>query len=168
VVGLAIAGALPVPPADAEPGWRLGIDVHGTDNAFAVRRPLGLAAGVRRGAAEATIVVDPMLLVLGWEMLDVSLGGWIAGDRVELLAGWRQTSGPLGRGRRYDESLLLGADAVAMSSGRLRIVFGAELSLSLWRHGGTIPDNVAPLALAELATRVDLLLHLRFEITGLP
>lgn len=167
VGGLAAVALAAPAAARGEPGWRLGIDVHGTDEAIAARRPLGLAAGVRSGATEAAVVIDPMLLVLGWEMLDATIGQWIAGDRIELVAGWRQTSGRLSAGRRYDEALLLGADATALSSPRFRIAFGAELATSLWRHGGGLPDNTIALPPdAELATRVELMFHLRFDLTG--
>ncbi|HEY0481260.1 MAG TPA: hypothetical protein VGD37_27280 [Kofleriaceae bacterium] len=154
-------------PAHGAPSWSVGIDLHGTDDAFAARRPIGVAGAIRYGAVEGSVVADPMLFVLGWEMLDATLGRWFAGDRIELLGGWRQTSGELSGGRRYDEALLLGADAVAMSSPRFRIVFGAELATSLWRHGAGIPANTIALAFdADLATRVELGFHLRFEITG--
>ncbi len=154
-------------PADAEPGWRLGLDLHGTDRAFASRRPLGVAAGLRSGALEATIVADPMRLVLGWEMLDVTAGGWIASDRVALLAGWRRMSGPLAGRRRYDEAMLVGANVTALTSQHFRVEFGAELAASLWRHGAGVPDDTIDLAFHdELATRLSLLLHLRFVFAG--
>lgn len=165
--GLAALALAASAPAHGEPGWRLGIDVHGTDEAIAARRPLGLAVGIRSGATEAAVVIDPMLLILGWEMLDATLGRWIAGDRIELIAGWRQTSGRLNAGRRYDEALLLGGDVTALTSRWFRIAFGAELATSLWRHGGGLPDNTIALPPdAEIATRIELVLHLRFDITG--
>jgi len=170
-LGLAAACAAvllaPATRAGAQPAWRLGLDVHGTDRMSAARRPLGVAAGLRSGALEGTIVADPMRFLLGWEMLDATLGGWIAGDRVELLAGWRRTSGPFAGRRRYDEALLVGANLTALTSTRFRVEFGAELATSLWRHGAGVPDNTIDLAVnAELATRVSLLLHLRFVVLG--
>jgi hypothetical protein len=163
---LALAVLSLAPPAAAEPSWHTGLDFHGTDAAFAARRPIGIAAGLRRGDNDGSVVVDPMVLVLGWEMLDVTVGRWVAGDRLELLAGWRQTSGRAGHGRRYDEAVLLGADS-AVSSGSVRVSFGAELETSVWRHGGKIPsDTIEFAANAELATRIELLLHVRFEVGG--
>lgn len=153
-------------PAYGDPSWHTGLDFHGTDAAFAARRPIGIAMGLRHGAIDGAVVVDPMVLVLGWEMLDVTVGRWIASDRLEVLAGWRQTSGSARHGRRYDEALLLGADS-AISSGNVRVSFGAELETSLWRHGGKIPsDTIDFAASAELATRMELLLHVRFEVGG--
>jgi len=163
-----VAGLMVATHAHADPSWRAGLDLHGTDAAYSSRRPLGIAGGLRYGAWEAAIVVDPMVLVLGWEMLDVSAGRWIADDRVELLAGWRQTSGRLSSGRRYDEAVLLGADWAVPLSGRFRLAFGVELETSLWRHGAGIdsdPIQVFPPG-AELARRIELLLHARFELTG--
>jgi hypothetical protein len=154
-------------PARADLSWRAGLDVHGTDAAFAARRPVGIASGLRYGAVEGSVVVDPMMLILGWEMLDVTAGRWIADDRIELLGGWRQVSGRLSGGRRYDEGLLLGVDSVGVSSGRFRIAFGAEVTTSVWRHGARIPgDSIQLILNMELATRIELLLHVRFEITG--
>ncbi|HET7499912.1 MAG TPA: hypothetical protein VFK02_02885 [Kofleriaceae bacterium] len=165
---LALAGLLLAARAHGEPRWRAGLDVHGTDAAFGERRPLGLAGGLRHGANEAAIVVDPLVLVLGWEMLDVTLGRWIAGDRVELLGGWRQTSGRLASGRRYDEALLVGADWAVPLSDRFRLAFGVELEASIWRHGARIAGDVIELwpPTVDTARRVELLLHARFELTG--
>jgi hypothetical protein len=155
--------------AHAEPSWRAGLDVHGTDAALGGRRPIGLAGRLRWGAMEAAVVVDPLVFVLGWEMLDVTAGRWIAGDRAEVLAGWRQTSGRLGTGRRYDEAVLLGADWVAPLSGRFRFAFGLEFETSIWRHGGNIDSDtiqVFPFT-TDIAARMEFLLHARFELTGL-
>jgi hypothetical protein len=163
---LAVALIVAAAPASAESGWHTGLDFHGTDAAFAARRPIGITAGLRRGAIDGSVVIDPMLLVLGWEMLDLTIGHWNASDRVELLTGWRQTSGGLSHGRRYDEAWLLGAD-VAIASSRVRVSFGAELVISLWRHGGHIPsDTITFAANPELGTRMAVLLHLRFEVGG--
>ncbi len=163
LVSLALAS-----PAHGDTSWRTGLDFHGTDAAFAARRPIGVATGLRCGPMEGSVVIDPMVFVLGWEMLDFTVGRWLASDRVELITGWRQVSGRLSGGRRYDEEMLLGADAVAIALGRLRLVFGAELETSVWRHGAHIRNDTIDLALnADLATRIELLLHMRFEITGI-
>lgn len=171
VLAASIAIAIPLSlsslPAHAAPTWSIGVDVHGTDNAFATNRPLGVALGLRAGSLEGSLVADPSVLVDGWEMFDATLGGWIAGDRIELLAGWRNISGPTHGGRRYDENVLLGADIVAMSARHFRLEFGAELQTSVWRHGAHIPDDTAAFAFdADLATRTELMLHLRFKLTG--
>ena len=166
LAGAVLAGAS---PAHAAPAWSAGLDLHGTDAAVAAHRPIGVAGGLRFGAVQAAAVVDPMVLFLGWEMLDVSAGRWFGGDRVEVLGGWRQTSGRFRGGRRYDEALLLGLDSVARASHWYRLSFGAELATSLWRHGAHIPGDTIDLSLnAELATRMELVLHVRFELTGLP
>jgi len=154
-------------PAHAEPTWSLGADVHGTDSAFATHRPLGVALGLRVGMLEGSVVADPSVLVDGWQMIDATLGGWIAGDRLALIAGWRNTSGPSHGGRRYDENLLIGADIVALRAPHFRLEFGAELQTSVWRHGADIPDDTMAFAFdADLATRTELMLHLRFKLTG--
>ncbi|HEU4730805.1 MAG TPA: hypothetical protein VFT22_23075 [Kofleriaceae bacterium] len=165
---IALAGLLFAARAHAEPSWRAGLDVHGTDAALGERRPLGIAGGVRYGQTEGAIVIDPLVLVLGWEMLDVTLGRWIAGDRVELVGGWRQTSGPLASGRRYDEAVLVGADWTVPLSSRFRLAFGLELETSIWRHGGRIEGDVIQLLppTVDTARRVELLLHARFDVTG--
>jgi len=163
-VGVLTAGA--AAPVRAEPSWHTGLDFHGTDAAFAARRPIGIAAGLRHGAVDGAVVVDPMVLVLGWEMLDVTVGRWIADDRLEVVAGWRQTSGRVSHGRRYDEAVLLGADT-AMTSGSVRMSFGAELETSVWRHGGHLPSDTLDFAAnTELATRMEVMLHMRFELGG--
>jgi hypothetical protein len=154
--------------AQADPSWRAGLDLHGTDAAVGTRRPLGIAGGLRYQATEGAVVIDPMVLVLGWEMLDVTAGRWLADDRVEVLAGWRQTSGRLARGRRYDEAVLLGADWAAPLSNRFRLAFGVEVETSIWRHGGNLAGDTIRFGSldAALARRVELLLHARFELTG--
>lgn len=144
------------------------MDLHGFDAAFGARRPIGLGLGIRYGAVEAAVVVDPMIFLLGWEMLDVTAGSWLAHDRVEALIGWRQTSGVIGTGRRYDEAILLGADWIVPSSGRLRLTFGLELETSVWRHGGGIDSEHIRFfsSSGDLLPRLELLLHARFDLTG--
>ncbi|HEX4418473.1 MAG TPA: hypothetical protein VH165_11265 [Kofleriaceae bacterium] len=152
----------------ADPRWDAGLDLHGTDAAFGSRRPIGIAGGLRQGDVEAGLVVDPLVFALGWETIDVTAGLWLAGDRAELVGGWRQSSGKLGTGRRYDEALLIGADWVVTLSPRYRLAFGAELVTSIYRHGadiGSDPIQLWPLT-TDLAERMDLMLHARFEITG--
>jgi hypothetical protein len=156
------------PPVRADSGWRAGLDLHGFDAAFGARRPIGIGMGIRSGAVEGAVVVDPMIFVLGWEMLDVTVGRWLARDRVEALIGWRQTSGAIGTGRRYDEAILLGVDWMIPSSGKLRLTFGVELETSVWRHGGGIDSEHIRLfsSSADLLPRLELLLHARFDLTG--
>jgi len=165
----AVACLAVVAPAHADPSWRAGLDVHGTDAAYGGRRPLGVAAGLRCGATEGGVVVDPLVFALGWEMLDVTAGRWFADDRIELLAGWRQLSGRFGTGRRYDEAVLLGADWVVPLSRRFRLGFGLEFQTSIWRHGGDISsDTIAVFPVTtDLPERMSLLLHARFELTGI-
>src|SRR5438874_10799247 len=94
--------------ASADAGWHTGLDFHGTDAAYGARRPIGLSGGLRTGDNEASVVLDPLVFVLGWEMLDVTVGRWVLDERVKVNGGWRQTSGPLAGGRRFDEALLVG------------------------------------------------------------
>ena len=155
-------------PARADSGWRAGLDLHGFDAAFGARRPVGIGLGIRCGAMESAVVVDPMIFLLGWEMLDVTVGRWLAHDRVEALIGWRQTSGTMGTGRRYDEAILLGADWAVPSSGKLRLTFGVELETSIWRHGGGIESERIRFSSSseDLLPRLEVLLHARFDLTG--
>lgn len=153
--------------ASAESLLGIGLDVHGTDAALSARRPLGIAAAVCHRATQLSIVLDPLVFVLGWEVLDVTVGHWFADDRAQILVGWRQTSGASSAGRRYSEAALLGADVTMFASGPFRLSFGAELKLSLWRHGGAVPDETLRFAIpAELATEMEFLLHARFELVG--
>jgi hypothetical protein len=158
-----------IAPVRADSAWRAGLDLHGFDAAFGARRPIGIGMGIRCGAVEGAVVVDPMIFVLGWEMLDVTVGRWLAHDRVEALIGWRQTSGAIGTGRRYDEAMLLGADWRVPSSGKLRLTFGVELETSLWRHGGRIDGEHISFSSssADLLPRLELLLHARLDLTVL-
>lgn len=154
--------------ARAEPSWRAGVDLHGTDDAFGPRRPIGLAGGLRTGDLELATTVDPLMPFLGWETVDLTIGTWVDADRIELLAGWRQSSGKLGTGRRFDEALLVGADYAVPLTPRYRLAFGAELATSITRHGADLPmDTIAvwPVT-SDLAKRMSLILHARFEITG--
>ena len=152
----------------AEPSWRAGIDLHGTDDAFGPRRPIGLAGGLRFTDLEVATTIDPLMPFLGWETIDLTLGDWICDDRIELLGGWRQSSGKLGTGRRFDESLLIGADYAVPLTPRYRLAFGAELATSIVRHGADLPMDtihVWPVT-SDLAKRMELMFHARFEITG--
>lgn len=166
-LALAAALALASLPAHASPTWSLGADLHGTDGAFATHRPLGVALSLRAGWLEGSIVADPGVFVDGWEMFDATLAGWLAGDRIALVAGWRDTSGPAHGGRRFDDNVLVGADVVALTARHVRLEFGAELQTSIWRHGADIPDSRIAFAFdADLASRTALMLHLRFKLTG--
>jgi hypothetical protein len=157
-----------VQSAAAEPAWRAGIDFHGTDDAFGPRRPIGVAGGLRFGDLEVATTLDPLMPFLGWQTVDLTLGTWICDDKIELLAGWRQSSGKLGTGRRFDEAFLVGADYAVPFTPRYRLAFGVELATSIVRHGADLPMdeiNVWP-ATSDLAKRIEFMFHARFEVTG--
>lgn len=137
-------------PAAAEPfardaaprAWHAGVNLRPELGV----RPLRVDAGLRFGAVDTILVVDPFWWTDGVFDLDL-LGSWQPGDTYGLLAGWRTTSIELDTGSQHQERLLLGAGAAlpAFLGGSLRPHVGFELAVLLVKHGGGLPTESFPL-----------------------
>lgn len=105
--------------------------------------------GVRIGAVDAIIVVDPLVFTDGEHDLDV-LARWQPNDLGAhagwaLLVGWRLATIDLADGYRFHENLLVGATADLPCLVRgVRAQFGVELAITAVRHGAGLGTNWLP------------------------
>jgi hypothetical protein len=146
--------------ARADRDWHAGLNVR-TDLGV---HQLRLDGGVRLGAIDALLVVDPLYFADGELDLDAivrwepSRPGW------GLAGGWRTVVFDVAGGHRVHEQVLLGATAPlpAFLDG-VRAQWGAELAILVLRHGAGLGTE----GLAGDARLADLLqpgMFVRFEL----
>ena len=127
---------------------------------------MGLAVGARRERLGIEVVVDPLGLARDSLMMDLQLAFWPSIEACEITAGWRHESEVLGAGYRHDELAVLGANVVVRHTSSLRLKFGAELAVSLVRHGGGLRRDVLPMRAADVGRGAEIVFHLRYDFTG--
>jgi hypothetical protein len=142
--------------------WHAGVDARTSLN----HRPVGLAVGVRRERLGLEVVVDPLGLMRDSLMMDLQLAFWPSIEAWEITLGWRHESEVVGAGRRHDERAVFGANVVVPHTSSFRLKFGAEVVVSLVRHGGGLRSDVLPMSAADIALGAELLFHLRCDFTG--
>jgi hypothetical protein len=158
---LLLLGALLLPArARADRDWHAGVNLRSDLGVHQLR----LDGGVRLGALDAILVVDPLYFTDGELDLDAlvrwepSRPGWA------LAGGWRAVFFELANGHRVHEQLLLGATApLPMPFAGVRAQLGLELAIVLVRHGAGLGTE----GLAADSRLGDLLqpgMFLRFEL----
>ena len=124
-------------------GWFAGFNLRTDYGTHLVRA----GGGYRRGRLAATLVLDPKVFfdprqndTDGFVEWMLTPGGWA------LLAGGRLTQLSIDRGKQYHHMLLVGATGGLPALRRsLRARFGAELEVTLLRHGAGIELDVLSL-----------------------
>lgn len=105
--------------------------------------PLRLDGGVRYGAFDVVLVLDPMVITDGQASTDLLLQ--LRSDvGIAGIAGWRLTTVGIADGTQFQENLLLGVgmDLPSFFGGALRGQWGLELAMMLIKHGADLPSEV--------------------------
>lgn len=166
-----LGGVLAVAPHARADGARRNAILAGLDLRTEVgTHPVRIAAGMRRGALDLVAVLDPMAAFDGQIDTDLQLswrpGGGMDGQGWAAMLGWRLTAiGSLAGGRQLHEKLLLGTAAPLPTfwDGRLQPSFGAELGLTVLKHGGGLPSEAIGFSSARAyIDQVQFALWLRF------
>ncbi len=122
----------PAPQLDVHAGLNLRTDlgVH----------PFRLDGGVRYGAFDAVLVVDPMFWTDGQMSTDLLLN-WRSDVNVQAIVGWRVTSLGIVGGTQFQQNLLLGVgmDLPTFFDGTVRGQWGLELAMLIVKSGGDLP-----------------------------
>jgi hypothetical protein len=142
-LGLAVLAAT-VATAAAEPrDAHVGVNLRTETGVHQAR----LDGGVRVGAWDVIVVVDPLVLTDGEHDLDVLVrwnpseghAGWA------LAGGWRTASIELASGHRFHQNLLVGATADLPCLVRgVRAQLGLELAIVTARHGAALGTDWLP------------------------
>ena len=119
--------------AYAERSFHAGIDGRTDFGTHPVRVPVG----IRSCSWDATLVLDPMVVLDGEHTLD-AIGEWYAGSRIALLFGWRWSALGVADGTHHQQRSLVGVTLVGPDFWDRRIRTRASLELAtLWvKHGG--------------------------------
>jgi hypothetical protein len=126
--------ALVAGPAAAD-GWHAGVNLRTELGAHSAR----VDAGVRRGAFDFIVVLDPMVVTDGELDVDLVATRTIGGSGYGVLLGWRPASIGLAEGRQFQHSALVGAVGPLPRIGPLSVSWGVELAAVLVKHGGGLP-----------------------------
>jgi hypothetical protein len=157
----ATTGAAPR-PADAPRDVHAGLNFR-TD--FGTH-PLRVDGGVRFGALDTILVLDPMFFTDGQHDVDLLLDRRFAPRHWSLLFGWRTTAVALAGGHQFQQKSVLGVAGrlPELWEGRLRAQAGLECTILWVNHGADLPtDWISFESGRHVADRINFGLFLRFE-----
>ena len=142
---------------DLCPHFHAGLDVR-TDLGT---HPIRVALGVRRGANDGTLVLDPYAFLDGQHDLD-ALFEHFFGPRVGILAGWRWTAISVNDGLLNQQRSVVGVTGIGPTFGPVHTSASLELAVLWVKHGaGTMTEWIS--ADRNLLDHVGFGLFVRFD-----